>query len=253
MNNNNTNTDLLIQYLDGELEGDALVEVKNKIANDPSLQQELEDLRSTQLAIKSYGLRQKVGSIHAEMMNEFKEAEPTKVPVRRMLMKAFRVAASIIVIIAMAAIYQYYSLSSSKLFEANYQPYTVHEMRGIENASPLENLYKQHLTQQMISKSRELKQPSTQDYFYLGNAYLQEHKPTRAIESFLLLQKKNAQTNVNQLEDDSEYYLAMSYLQNNEPCKALSILNKINNDHQHPYHDKLGSWFLFKVKLLCNK
>ena len=253
MNNNDADTALLIQYLDGELEGDLLIEVRNRIANSPTLQQELESLQAGQMAIKSYGLRQRIGGIHAQMMDELKESATTKAPVRKMLAKGLRVAASIIVLVGLVTIYQYYSLSSNRLFEANYQPYALHESRGEKSSSSLEETFKQHLPGEVIQQFSELRQPTITDYFYVANAYLQEHRGSEAVQSFLAMRQKNAENKVHVLEDDSEYYLAMSYLQNNEPCNALSIFNKIEDDKQHLYHDKVSSLFLLKVKLLCKK
>jgi tetratricopeptide (TPR) repeat protein len=253
MNDNDTNTTLLIQYLDGELEGNKLAEVENKISSDPSLQQELENLRDAELVIKSYGLWQQVGNIHKEMMEELKLSETKRAFVRQMFSKASRVAATFIVVVGFIAVYQYASLSSGKLFDSNYEAYVVHEVRGEASSSDLEHLYKQNLTKQVISEFYAIKHPSIKDYFYLGNAYLKENKAPLAIHSFELLQQKNAQMNTHLLEDDAEYYLAMAYLQNNEAAKALPIFEKIHNDQQHLYHDKVGSLFLFKIKLLAKK
>lgn len=252
MSDNDTNTQLLIQYLDGELEGDALADAERKISKDPSLQQELENLKNAQLVIKSYGLRQQVEDIHKQMMDELKTAETPKV-VRQMFSKVWRIAAIFIVVLGFISVYQYYNLSADRLFESNYQDYSVHEVRGDTHASTLEQLYKQNLPKEVINKFTEISQPAIEDYFYLGNAYLKEHNAISAIHSFIRVQQKNVEMNSHILEDDTEYYLAMAYLQNNEPAKALPIFSKIHNDKEHLYHDKVGSLFLFKVKLLCRK
>jgi hypothetical protein len=253
MSEKDTNTELLIQYMDGELEGSALAEVESKILNDPALQQELENIRATQLAVRSFGLRQRIGNIHAEMMPDFKTTQTTKAPVRRMFKNVFSVAASIIIVIGLVSAYEYYTLTSRSLFEANYTSYVMHEVRGDQHSSALEQLYKQNLMQQVIKEFVQIKQPSVQDYFYVGQAYLEEHNALQATNSFKLLQQKNFTDNTHLLEDDAEYYLAVSYLQNNEPHKALPLFNKIHNDKQHLYHDKVSAWFLFKLKLVDNK
>ena len=249
MNENDTNTRLLIQYLDGELQGHALAEVENKISNDPSLMQELENLKSAQMAIKSYGLRQHLGEIHSQMMQELK-AEQTKPQVYVMLRNVFRIAAIIIVILGGVSVYQYYSLSSRSLFESNYQSYQLHQVRGKYDSSMLEQLYKQNLMDDVIDGFSRLKRPSIRDYFYLGNAYLTRHNASMAIRSFEVVQQKNSEMGTHILEDDVDYFLAMSYLQNNQPAKALPLLEKIHNDKEHLYTDKVNSWFLLKARLL---
>jgi len=251
--NDDIDTSLLIQYLDGELPGDLMLELRNRISDNPALQQELERLQNAQMAIKSYGLRKKVGDIHVQMMDELKDHVATKTPVRSMLSKALRVAASIIVLVGLITLYQYYNLSSNNLFEANYKPYEMHESRGEKSFSSLEETFKRHLPQEVIQKFGELQQPSVQDYFFVGNAYLQAHKSSEAVQSFLAMQRKNNENKFHVLEDDSDYYLAMGYLQNNEPCNAFTLFTKIKGDKQHLYHDKIGWLFLYKVKLLCKK
>ncbi|MDQ6812401.1 MAG: hypothetical protein M3040_01475 [Bacteroidota bacterium] len=250
---NENDTDFLIQYLDGELSENDKAAMKSRIENDASLQQAIENLQGTQLAIKHYGLQQHVANIHAEMMKELKETASKKTRVIPMFAKVFRVAAVFIVVIGCLAIYQYTSLSSEKLFNSNYQAYSLHESRGDNSSSTLEQLFKRHLTQQLISSFSTVRQPTVTDYFYLANAYLERHNAPAAIQALHSVQQKNAKQNSHLLEDDVEYYLAMAYLQNNEPSKALPLLSNIHNDEQHLYHDKVSSLFLLKVKLLTKK
>ena len=52
MNENSTNTELLIQYLDGELTGEELESIKKSIEEQDVLRQELENLATGKEAIK---------------------------------------------------------------------------------------------------------------------------------------------------------------------------------------------------------
>jgi hypothetical protein len=70
MNNNNTNSDILIQYLDNELSLEDKTNLENQLKRDTVMQQELQSLILAKAAIKTYGLKQHVGIIHKEMMNE---------------------------------------------------------------------------------------------------------------------------------------------------------------------------------------
>ncbi|MBE7170763.1 MAG: hypothetical protein INR73_09235 [Williamsia sp.] len=253
MSSKDINTDTLIRYLDGELQGRELADIEQAISENPSLQQELESLRSAQLLVKSYGLRQQVGNIHAQMMEELKATQPSGTPVRSLFTRGFRVAASIILVIGIAAAYQYATLSARNLFDANYTAYSIHQTRGEQAASRLEQLYLHDSMQLITTVFPNTKEPSQQDYFYTGNAYLQLGNAPDAIRLFTLLQQKNAATNQHMLEEDTEYYLAMAYLLNREPGKALPLLTQIHNNPQHLYHDKVSSWFLLKAKLLRDK
>ena len=54
----------LILYLDGELSDSEKSNLEQQLAADKALQDELESLQSTRQAIKLYGLKQKVASVH---------------------------------------------------------------------------------------------------------------------------------------------------------------------------------------------
>ena len=251
MNEPATPSDMLIRYLDGELQGDALAALEQQLSADPLLQQELENLRAAQQAVRSHGLRQQVSSIHAQMMKELNATTPqSKAPVRRLFGTGMRVAASIMVVVACAAGYLYQSLSPATLFEASYQPYSVATTRSEGQQGVLERLYLHDSMQQVIPAFSKLEQPSLQDYFYTGNAFLRLHQSPAAIRLFSLLQQKNKAMSSHILEEDTEYYLAMAYLQNNQPRQAFPLFEKIRKDPQHLYHDKVSAWFLWKVKQL---
>ena len=98
--NNYTNTELLTRYLDGELEGEPLRDLEMRIKEDAGLRQELDDLKISMEAIRTYGLHKKVSSIHADMM---KELAPQSVPFSRktntFFKNSLRIAAAIIIIL----------------------------------------------------------------------------------------------------------------------------------------------------------
>jgi hypothetical protein len=251
--NNKIDTELLIQYLDGELEGDTLEEVRMRITNDPSLSHELENLRSAQQVVKGYGLRQEISNIHLEMMRELKSQQTKKAPVITMVKKVFRVAASIIVIAGLISFIQYVNLSSRKLFESAFQSYVPPATRGSGDHSNLEEFYKQHQMGKVADSFAVMNNPSVKDYFYAANASLAEHNASKAIKLFRSAERKNVQMGTHIFEDDTEYYLAMSFLENNRPAEALPLFEKIHSEKQHLYNDKVSKWFLFKLKLLALK
>src|SRR5664279_4115116 len=85
MNENSTHTDLLIQYLDAELQGEQLLSIQKDIEENPASRQELENLRLAKEATKTWALKNRIGGIHTEMMQELKKEESGKTPVIRMI------------------------------------------------------------------------------------------------------------------------------------------------------------------------
>ena len=248
MNEPSSHTDLLIQYLDGELEGEALQSIKNRIAAEPVLLEELENLRIAREAVSIYGLRKQIQGIHPDMMRELKEK--TKPAVTRMIFQySIRIAAVLIIMFGISALYQYYTSSPEKLFSEKYQAFELRETRSAQT-NHLEELYKAGNMDSVTARFSSLKNPLPEDYFLAGNAYLNSQQPAKAIETFINLQQLNKTSNQHMFEEDVEFYLALAYLDYGQPALALPILEKIHADQSHPYNRQVGNWFLLKLKRL---
>lgn len=254
MNDNFTNTDLLIQYLDGELEGENLQTMQRKIAADQQLAAELESLRLAKAAVNTYGLKKTISAVHKEMMQELQTAAaPPRIGMRRILQYSMRIAAMLVFILGVTILYQYFSATPDKLFRDNYDPFSLHETRGTNSNTGLENFYKKGDFAAVMDAFSKLPTPEATDYFLNGNAALQTNNTKAAIQSFLALQEKNKKNNTHFFEDDTDYYLALSYLNNNEPAQALQLLEKIHADKDHAYHNKVSGWMLRKLTRLAKQ
>jgi tetratricopeptide (TPR) repeat protein len=251
MNENSTQTDLLVQYLDGELQGEELEKLKINLTNNLSLREELENLQLAREAARRYGLKSKINNIHSEMMLEMNSNKPARARVIQMLTQTgLRAAAVLIVLVGLSALYQYFTTSPEKLFSENYQRYAIHEMRGEPGNSRLQEKYRTGKMDSVILEFNSLSAPKPEEYILAGIAFLENNQPEKAIKTLQELIQKNNDSKTDYFEDDAEYYLAMSYLKNREPEKALPILEKIQADPRHPYNSKLSKWFILKVKSL---
>jgi hypothetical protein len=250
MSENFTNSELLLQYLDGELQGDQLYAIKKSIDENPSISEELEKLQMAKEAFKSYALKNKIGSIHIEMMQEFKRKGTFKTGITRKLFpQSLRIAAIIIILVGVPVLYQYFTATPEILFSENFHPFALHETRG-KSGSSLEKAYKNERMDAVIQEFNQLQDPQPEDFFLAGNAFLRSQQPAKAIQAFVELQVRNKIENKQYFEEDAEYYLALSYLDNNEPVKALPIFEKIHADENHQYNKKVSFWFLRKVRRL---
>ena len=253
MNNNSTNPDELIQLLDGELQGESLQLLQQKIAGNPQLAADLENLRLAKAAVASYGLKKTIGNIHAEMMQELDtDAVPLRIGMRRIIQYTMRIAAMLAIVLGSTALYQYFSVTPEKLFSENYQAFTLRETRG-SRSTALETLYKKGDFAAVINAFSQLTAPQPTDYFLTGCAALGNNNAAAAIASLLALQEHNQQNKTHFYEDDATYYLALAYLQNKELDKALPLFEKIHSDPGHPYHSRISGWWLRKLQRLAHK
>lgn len=254
MNYNYTNTELLTNYLDGELQGDELERLEARFKEDKDLQQEFDNLKISVEAIKAYGLQQKVLSIHGDIMKEFIQQPLSKTVISNNFIRyTLRIAATIIIIAGSMLLYQYITLSSTSLYRDNFYGYTLQQNRGIDNQPQLEQEYELAHYDAVLKLFRQKQTKTVQDYFIAGNAYLQHGISSEAIKCFENVQQLNTQKQTGLYKDDTEYYLAMSFLQNNEPAKALLLFQKIHYDKNHLYHTKVSGWFLKKLYWLHHK
>jgi len=251
MNENSTHTEKLIQFLDGELQAEEMEKLKKSLADNQTLREELDNLQLAREAAARYGLKSKISDIHKEMMLELKQTKPAKSSVVKMFAQTgLRVAAVLMVLVGLSALYQYFTASPEKLFSENYQPYDIHTMRGAPvNSRILEN-YKDGKMDSVIMEFNALRSPKAEEYMVAGIAFLESNHPDKAISNFNKLIQQNTEAKTDFFEDDAEFYLAMSYLKNREPQKALPIMEKIQADPGHPYNRKLSKWFILKVKSL---
>ncbi len=250
MNENSTNTELLIQYLDGELRGTELEAIEKKLAESEALRDELENLALAKQAVMSYGLKEKISFIHSEMMPGLKGKSLKEPSIRKMIFQyAIRVAAVLFVLIGMSAAYQYLTVTPDKLFTESFHSFELHETRG-GTGTNLEDAYKKDNMDAVIQEFSQIKTPRPEDYFLAGNAYLALHQPSKAIEAFISLQQANQSGNTHAFEEDAEFYLALSYLANEQPDRAYPIFEKIHADAAHPYNKEVSAWFLRKVNRL---
>ena len=246
MNENFTNTELLIRYIDRELSAAEESELKNSLQNSPALQQEYDQLLLSRDAVKSLGLKNQISAIHNEMMQELLSAPKTKAPVVSLYKWSMRMAAALFLVALSSAIYLYFTVSGIGIYDSKYSEYTVSNTRSAETGSPIVNAYKAKDYTKLIELSKFFKSSNPEILFLTGMAYLQTNQTEEAIKSFesLLEQKEQG------FKEDAEYYLALAYIRSNNYKAAIPIFKKINQDKLHPYNSKISSWDIRKLDLV---
>ena len=76
-------------------------------------------------------------------------------------------------------------------------------------------------------------------------AYLKTNYFSEAIVQFVAVTKSD-----NQYKADAEFYLAMAYLKTKNYAAALPLMQKIHDDKNHVYHERISSKQIREVQLL---
>jgi hypothetical protein len=242
MNDNSTDTELLIRYLDGELSSEETGRLETAIASNPSLQDALEDIRAVRKSLRRYGIRQQVSRVRLEMQ----QGRPSG---RLVFLRSrpLQIAAMLILALAMTTLYWTSRLTPARLYKDNFEPITLTETRGAEDSLSLIQPYRRHDPAAVVARFSALAAPAPRDLLLAANAWLSLGQPKPAIKALLALQAENSRRNSHEFQDDAEYYLAMSYLADNRPSLAIPLFEKIHNSPNHLYRDKVDAWFLKKL------
>src|SRR5688572_1340580 len=102
---------ILIRYIDGELSTAEKELLEKELESNQALNEELENLRSAREAVRLFGLKQQVGSIHAEMMQELSANRRKFSGTGRIVRYTIAIAASILLIVGAYVIYNFVTLS----------------------------------------------------------------------------------------------------------------------------------------------
>jgi hypothetical protein len=252
MNNSELNTEKLIQYLDGDLTGGELEAFEKLLSENDELLQELKNLTLAKMAIRSYGLKSQVASVHQEMMHELKyQVKPSENKIYPFIRSTLKYAASVILILFSIGIYLYVGSSPSKLYKENYEPYELSIARGATTNAALDKAFNAGNYNAVISIFKTLTNPGNKEYFLAAQAYQSTHQLDKAIQVFN--QVLSSPVSNTAFKDDAAFYLGLTYLENNQPVRAKPIFDKIYADQDHLYHDKVSYWTMLKLKLLTLK
>ena len=242
-----------MKYLDNELIGEEREDFERRLAGDSALRQELEDLQTARAAVKMYGLKQEVATIHQEMMTEMNPRAVVRSisGARRVVRYSIAIAASIMLLMVGIVGYNFLRLSPERLYNSQYHAYELSSVRGEQSSrSELETDFQQGRYNKAVEDLKRLQNPGPKELFLCGISYLQMDNFPAATASFKSVIEKNAAANTTLFNDDAEYYLALSYLRNKQYDQALDLMRAIRNNPNHSYHDQFSSGFVRRVKML---
>ena len=240
----------LVHYLDGELTTAEKNTLEMQLAEDTALQKELESLKSAREAIKFYGLRQKVTSIHTEMMGEIHQVKKIN-PVRKIVRYSIGVAAGLLLLIGGYMAYNFFTVSGDKVFASHYQKYELVTVRdGTSDETSLEKAYREKNYHEVLRIHDASEDRTQKEEFLCGAAALELKDDSKAIKCFKEVLDANKQAQQLVLNDEAEYYLSLVYIRNKEYDSALNILTKIQDNPDQLYREKITSKLIRRVKML---
>jgi len=251
-NSTNNMSEKLVQYLDDELAGSEKETFEQQLAADKNLYEELESLKVAREAVKIFGLQQKVSGIHQHMMLEIQGPDKKINPARRILRYSIAVAASVLLIVGGIVGYNFYTLSSNKVFASNYRPYELSTVRDgdTQQVSPVEKAYREKDYKKVVELQEQYNSILVKETFLAAMSYAELANNTKAIDGFKKVIAENENAGTSLFKDEAEYYLALTYISNKDYDFALDLLRKTRDNPNHLYHDKVTGKLIRQVKML---
>jgi TolA-binding protein len=240
------NNDKIINYLDGLMNDHERTEFENRLRQDPQLQQQLQDIKVAVEAVRQFGARDKVGSLHREMM---KELQPEKnkarvINIRKTIRYTTAVAASILLILAGVQTFSYFNNTPDRLYNTAFVDYTLSSERGVsQNASEIEVEYKKGAYDRIVA-NRNRPGLTARDSFLTAISFLKTGDEGEAIHWLQAVHHYGPNY------QDAQFYLSLAYLKNRNYKNALHLMTKIHDDPSHPYHVNVSDALIEKVRKL---
>jgi len=222
-------------YFHGDLSSEALVEFERLLEKDLYLQQEVKKHHEMEQAIsdpeREY-LQQKLTQVRAEMKSESKYLNAFS----RTYRKYWAVAAAILLLLGVFAVFQLSKPEYEDLYSAYYKPFPAQDiMRGEGEVTPPASFMKDYrqrdyrLALTKLKKAINLDPNNGQLWLYLGNCHMQLNNLQLALDAFDRIDPKG------DFGKDAQWFSALCYLKmgNTEPAKnELGQLVSIDNIHR---------------------
>ena len=156
------------------------------------------------------------------------------------------VIASVLLIFVCIVVYNFYSLTPTRLFNEKYEAYNVTPPKDTMETS-IRKAYREKQYTDVINLNAN-SVLSIKDVFLTGMAFLETNDLSRAISSYqvVLADVKNDPA----LKDAAEYYLALAYLKNNDYDQSIELMNAIHDNTAHLYTKKFSRKYIDRVKRL---
>lgn len=164
-----------------------------------------------------------------------------------------RVAAAVILMMALFIGYEYTNTSSSQIYSSVYQSYEVNTSRNNAEELPTHQMLEQFKSKDyaaVINTFKTLGVTNNREKFLTAYAFLETQKYTAASNLFKEILQYNQQTNTKLYNDEAEFYAGLSYLKMNNIKTSLQYFEPIAADPDHTFHKRLNKWTLIKLKWL---
>jgi hypothetical protein len=237
--------ELILKYIDGEMNPEEKELFEDRLKMDPALQERLSSLRLAISAVDQFGTIDKIRNIHNQIFQESAERRKSRViPMRKAARYALAVAASTALIFFVFRFFAPRAVDANTLYLQAYVDYQVSATRGNKGLDSTEVLFSRKDHQGVISRAGIIDVKGAKDSLLTGLSFLQTGREKDAISWLQPL------TSSQQVGQDAEFYLAMAYLKERSYEQAGNLIRKIYSSPDHLYRERFNQEYLEDLQKL---
>jgi hypothetical protein len=232
---------LLINYLDRTLEEREMREMEALISSDPETRKQWQYLQLAVEAVEYAALYDQVAAVK----ENFKTIQPAEVitasPKKGLMIRMrpiLRVAAIFVLVFAGVGSWKYFTTSATQVYQQTFITYTLPTTRGQATITGIEQAYRLQNWTNVIAALNNSSLTDNKALFLAGMAHLQLHNYAEANMLFEQVRANNAETGDDYFQDEAEFYGALSNLASNNTKQAILLLQQIQGNAKHLYHEQ---------------
>ena len=195
-----------------------------------------------------------------ELKRNFPDSEPAGKkmnpiaigPTRRIIRYSIAGATCVVLIVSCIIVYNFYKLSSGKIFASHYRFYELARLPVADSTpvSPVEKAYRENDYQKAAGLFSKNSSGTVKETFLAGLSYVELGNNWEAIAKFNKVIEYNDSVKTNLFKDDAEYYLALTHIRNKDYDFAIDMLRSIKENPGHLYHSMVTGKLIRQVKML---
>ena len=243
-----SNNEMLIDYLDKQLNQEESARMESVLQRDTDLNRELQYLNVAIDTVRLDAINQKVASIRQSHEKEQMGVKASPAILRNMYKISLRIAAAIALFFCLASLYKYSTVDNQSFYNKQFSGYELSNSRGQEAHDAEMDAYQNNKWNEVISRYNEGADKSNQQSFLAAMAEMQLNHFQNAITIFenLLNSKSGDATYL----EESEYYVSLAYLMNHQGSKAIQMIDKIKANPNHTYYPIVSKFSSIDLKII---
>jgi hypothetical protein len=244
------NFEILIDYLDQQLSPDTSSGVEKMVLENKEAAADLLYLKLAVDAVRQDVIRQRVSQILEASVTKQQTEKQKHGIVRNLYRTSFRVAAVIILLAGIVALYKFISVNSQSLYEKQYSDYELSNSRGQEKTDDLSRAYQNKNWNAVLALYQNEAVHSNKSTFLAGMAEIQEKHFPQAVNILENSIEADTRTSDSSFRDETEYYLSLAYLMDHKVNKSIALMDKIKADPSHPYYPIVSRISYIDLKII---